>query len=51
MKMGLFSVLFNDKPLEEVAKYAADLGYEALERAARRGSNHIDTHRAATHTQ
>ena len=51
MKMGLFSVLFNDKPLEEVAKYAADLGYEAFELAAWRGSNHFDTDRAATDPQ
>ena len=47
MKMGLFTVLFNDKPLEEVAKYASDLGYEAFELAAWRGSNHFDTDRAA----
>ena len=51
MKMGLFSVLFNDKPLEEVAKYASDLGYEAFELAAWRGSNHFDTDRAATDPQ
>ena len=37
MKMGLFTVLFNDKPLEEVATYASDLGYEAFELAAWRG--------------
>ena len=47
MKIGLFSVLFNDKPLEEVADYAAGLGYEAFELAAWRGSNHFDTDRAA----
>jgi sugar phosphate isomerase/epimerase len=51
MKMGLFSVLFNDKPLEEVAKYASDLGYEMFELAAWRGSNHFDTDRAATDPQ
>ena len=47
MKMGLFTVLFNDKPLEDVAKYASGLGYEAFELAAWRGSNHFDTDRAA----
>ena len=46
MKIGLFSVLFNDKPLEEVADYAAGLGYEVFELAAWRGSNHFDTDRA-----
>ena len=48
MKIGLFTVLFNDKPLEEVADYASGLGYEAVELAAWRGSNHFDTDRAAT---
>src|SRR5207247_9790027 len=47
MKIGLFTVLFNDKPLEEVADYAAGLGYEMVELAAWRGSNHFDTDRAA----
>jgi sugar phosphate isomerase/epimerase len=47
MKIGLFTVLFNDKPLEEVADYAAGLGYEMFELAAWRGSNHFDTDRAA----
>ena len=46
MKIGLLTVLFNDKPLEEVADYAAGLGYEAFELAAWRGSNHFDTDRA-----
>jgi len=47
MKIGLFTVLFNDKPLEEVADYAAGLGYEMVELAAWRGSNHFDTDKAA----
>ncbi len=47
MKIGLFTVLFNDKPLEEVADYAAGLGYEMFELAAWRGSNHFDTDKAA----
>ncbi len=35
MKIGLFTVMYNDKPLEEVAKYASGLGYEAFELAER----------------
>ena len=46
MKIGLFSVVLNDRPLEEVADYAAGLGYEMFELAAWRGSNHFDTDRA-----
>ena len=30
MKIGLFTVLFNDKPLEEVADYAAGLGLRGV---------------------
>src|SRR5207253_596265 len=37
MKIGLFTVLFNDKPLEEVADYAAGLGYEMV----KLGTDHI----------
>ena len=29
MKIGMFTLLFNDRPLEEVADYAASLGYES----------------------
>ena len=47
MKIGLLTVVFNDKPLEEVAEYASGLGYEMFELAAWRGSNHFDTDRAA----
>ena len=47
MKIGLLTVVFNDKPLEEVAAYASGLGYEMFELAAWRGSNHFDTDRAA----
>ena len=46
MKIGILTVLFNDKPLEEVADYVSGLGYEAVELAAWRGSNHFDTDRA-----
>ncbi len=47
MKIGLLTVVLNDRPLEDVAKYASGLGYEAFELAAWRGSNHFDTDRAA----
>jgi sugar phosphate isomerase/epimerase len=46
MKIGLFTVMYNDKPLEEVAQYASGLGYEAFELAAWRGSNHFDPDKA-----
>jgi len=42
MKLGVFTVLFNEKPLEEVAKYVAGLGYDTVELAAWRASNHLD---------
>mgnify|MGYP000418549780 FL=1 len=42
MKIGIFTVLFNDWKLEKVLKYVSDLGYEAVEIAAWKGSNHID---------
>lgn len=42
MKMGIFTVLFNEKPLEEVLKYASGLGYEMVELAAWNGSSHLD---------
>ena len=42
MKIGIFTVLFNDWPLEKVAEYVSRLGYEMVELAAWRGSNHLD---------
>lgn len=42
MKIGIFTVLFNDKPLEDVLKYVSGLGYEAVELAAWKGSRHLD---------
>jgi len=42
MKLGVFTVLYNEKPLEEVAKYVAGLGYDTVELAAWRASNHLD---------
>ncbi|MCL4459883.1 MAG: sugar phosphate isomerase/epimerase [Chloroflexi bacterium] len=48
MKIGIFTVLFNEKPLEEVARYVASLGYEMVELAAWRGSNHLDIDRTVS---
>jgi sugar phosphate isomerase/epimerase len=45
MKLGIFTVLFNEKPLEEVARYVSGLGYEMVELAAWRSSNHLDIDR------
>lgn len=42
MKIGIFTVLYNDKPLEEVLRYVSKLGYEAVELAAWKGSTHLD---------
>lgn len=42
MKIGILTVLFNERPLEKVLKYISSLGYEAVEIAAWRGSSHID---------
>ncbi|RLE80244.1 MAG: sugar phosphate isomerase/epimerase, partial [Thermoprotei archaeon] len=42
IKIGLFTVAFNDWPLEKVLQYASKLGYEAVELAAWKGSNHLN---------
>lgn len=42
MKIGIFTVLYNEKPLEEVAKYVSSLGYEMVELPAWPGNNHLD---------
>ncbi len=42
MKLGVFTVMYNEKPLEEVAKYVSSLGYEMVELAAWRSSGHLD---------
>ncbi|MEM2217104.1 MAG: hypothetical protein QW731_01830, partial [Thermofilaceae archaeon] len=42
MKVGIFTVLYNDSPLEKVLQYTSSLGYEAVELACWKGSNHID---------
>lgn len=45
MKIGILTVLFNELDLQKVLKYVSGLGYEAVEIAAWRGSNHIDIDR------
>ncbi len=42
MKIGIFTVLYNDQPLEKVLKYVSSLGYEAVELAAWKASRHLD---------
>ena len=42
MKIGIFTALFGDWPLEKVARYVAGLGYTAVELPAWAGSRHLD---------
>jgi len=42
VKIGLFTVLYNEWKFEKVLEYASKLGYEAVEIASWKGSNHID---------
>jgi sugar phosphate isomerase/epimerase len=42
MKIGIFTVLFGEKPLEDVARYVSNLGYEAVELDAWKDSTHFD---------
>jgi len=42
MKVGILTVLFNDKPFNDVLDFVSRLGYEAVELAAWKGSTHID---------
>lgn len=42
MKIGIFTALFGDWPLEKVASHVAGLGYEALELPAWAGNGHFD---------
>lgn len=48
MKLGILTVLFDTQPLEEVAEYVSDLGYEAVEIASWAGSGHLDTDKAVS---
>jgi sugar phosphate isomerase/epimerase len=42
MKLGIFTALFNDWPLEKVARHVSGLGYEAVELPAGKGSGHLE---------
>jgi len=42
VKVGIFTILYNDKPFEDVLKYVSSIGYEAVEVAAWKESRHID---------
>ncbi|MEI8188462.1 MAG: sugar phosphate isomerase/epimerase [candidate division NC10 bacterium] len=42
MKLGLFTALFQDRPLEDVLRVAADLGYESVELPVWHGCPHVD---------
>jgi len=48
MKMGIFTVLFNERPLQDVLKFVSEIGYEAVEIAADKGSSHIDVDKVLT---
>ena len=41
MKIGIFTTLFGDWPLEKVAQYVAGLGYEAVELPLWEGNRHV----------
>jgi sugar phosphate isomerase/epimerase len=45
LKIGIFTVLFNEFKLEKVLEQISRLGYETVEIAAWKGSNHIDIDR------
>jgi sugar phosphate isomerase/epimerase len=42
VKIGIFTALFGDWPLSQVASHVADLGYEAVELPAWAGNPHLD---------
>ncbi|MEM2344632.1 MAG: sugar phosphate isomerase/epimerase, partial [Thermoproteota archaeon] len=42
MKVGVFTIVYNDRPLDKALEYLSALGYEAVELACWRGSNHIN---------
>jgi sugar phosphate isomerase/epimerase len=45
MKLGIFTVLFDDRTLADAASYVSDLGYEMVELAV--GTRHFERERAA----
>ncbi len=42
MKLGIFTALFQDRPLGQVLRMAAELGYETVELPCFRGNPHVD---------
>lgn len=44
MKLGIFTALFQDRPLGQVLRRAAELGYEMVELPCFRGNPHLDLH-------
>ncbi|MCJ7773102.1 MAG: sugar phosphate isomerase/epimerase [Desulfobacterales bacterium] len=42
MKLGMFTANYLDRPLEEVCKFVAEMGFEAVELPAFKGSTHLD---------
>jgi sugar phosphate isomerase/epimerase len=42
MKLGIFTNLFGEWPLEQVARYVSELGYQAVELPAWAGNRHLD---------
>ena len=42
MKIGILSILFDERPLEGVLKYISSLGYEAIELPVWEGAHHIN---------
>jgi len=42
MNIGIFTVLYNDRPLEKVLEYVSNLGYEAVELSAAKSSKHLN---------
>lgn len=42
MKIGVCTIMYDEKPLEEVARYVSSLGYQMVELPAWRGSHHFD---------
>ncbi|MGI5834863.1 MAG: sugar phosphate isomerase/epimerase family protein [Chloroflexota bacterium] len=42
MKLGIFTTLFQDRPLGQVLRLAAELGYETVDLPCFRGNPHVD---------
>jgi sugar phosphate isomerase/epimerase len=42
VKIGIATILYNEKPLEEVARYVSGLGYQAVELGAWKSATHFD---------